>query len=416
MKQLLFSLTIFFALTGTSLAQQRHIARGAEPGELYFAGAWYGTGAPPFFDTLRTALYRLTEYGKKLTIQYNYDSFYADNDKMSPGIILADATPGVLYNRQYYMKDDGYSYTALWASFDYGKNWIFREENKGYSAGINLYFAANVEGTIYRVDGGLYCSEDYGNTWQKINDNIYCVFGNDCGLDSCEVFGIHGNPPTIPWAIYYTRDWFDTYSIVPIDSQYVQFSADILRGGLPGEVYVSSRFPDWTCHVSFSADTGYTFRKVFISETYAPDDPSPIFMSDREPGVFYIIRAEFVQDQNPRGEHLKLCIHYYRDYGETLVDIYCHDIHKNYKNEVGIEEVDATEYITIFPNPTSGALHVTSDALHVTDVEVFDVYGRKQKAEGRRQNVIDLSDLSVGIYFMRITTDKGVTTKKIIKK
>ncbi|MCL2289735.1 MAG: T9SS type A sorting domain-containing protein, partial [Bacteroidetes bacterium] len=43
-----------------------------------------------------------------------------------------------------------------------------------------------------------------------------------------------------------------------------------------------------------------------------------------------IIKTEQVEDFNPWGEYYKICIEYYRDYGETLVATYCHDLHKNY--------------------------------------------------------------------------------------
>ena len=83
--------------------------------------------------------------------------------------------------------------------------------------------------------------------------------------------------------------------------------------------------------------------------------------------------------------------------------------------------------VNIFPNPTSGQLQVTSYELQVTGIEVFDVMGKRQKAEGRRQNEIlhspfsilhsfDLSDLPAGVYFIRIQTEKGVVTRKIIKQ
>jgi hypothetical protein len=55
-------------------------------------------------------------------------------------------------------------------------------------------------------------------------------------------------------------------------------------------------------------------------------------MSDREPGVFYIIKRYEVEDFNPWGHHTKVCIEYYRDYGETLVATYCHDLTKDYGN------------------------------------------------------------------------------------
>jgi len=69
--------TIFFLallvvtsnLLNAQSARTRHIARGAEPGELYFMSWWYGIYATPFpsdiYDTLRLAVYRISENGKK---------------------------------------------------------------------------------------------------------------------------------------------------------------------------------------------------------------------------------------------------------------------------------------------------------------------------------------------------------------
>jgi hypothetical protein len=46
---------------------------------------------------------------------------------------------------------------------------------------------------------------------------------------------------------------------------------------------------------------------------------------------------------------------------------------------------------------------------------------RRQKAErrkekGEREMVVNISNLTAGIYFFIITTDKGTITKKIIKQ
>ena len=155
MKQILLSVAFVLTTCGVLFAQNRIIARGATPGELYLTGLWYGIYhpvEPPYYDTLQTALYRITENGKKITIQYDED-YFADEysppySLMLPDVILADATPGVVYNKNYCYKDDGYTYTLLWVSFDYGKNWIFREEIIGHDVG---YFSANVEGLIYRA-------------------------------------------------------------------------------------------------------------------------------------------------------------------------------------------------------------------------------------------------------------------------
>jgi hypothetical protein len=81
-----------------------------------------------------------------------------------------------------------------------------------------------------------------------------------------------------------------------------------------------------------------------------------------------------------------------------------------------IEDIQSEKSIGIYPNPTTGELQVTSYELQVTSIEVFDVYGRKQKAESRRQNVLDISHLQAGIYFVKISTEQGEIIKKIVKQ
>ena len=72
--------------------------------------------------------------------------------------------------------------------------------------------------------------------------------------------------------------------------------------------------------------------------------------------------------------------------------------------------------ITLYPNPTTGELTITNYELEINSVEVFDVYGRKLKAESRRQNVVDISDLAAGIYFVKISTEAGDVVKKVVKQ
>jgi len=278
---------------------------------------------------------------------------------MQPHVILADATPGALYAVTYFYKNN-YPYTAFWVSFDYGKNWILREENMGERG----YYTTNVESVIYRGNyGEVSKSMDYGLVY-FILEGISRI-GTESGFNEEDFFEISGSPPYDPYILFYTDNLFQTYTENLIDPEYVfgeiwgRFP-DVYRGGLPGEVYVSSMFPygnqynpDVKYKVSFSADTGHTFRHVYESEFLDPNGPFPIFMSDREPGVFYIIRAYEIKDTNPAGWHSKICIQYYRDYGETLVATYCHDLTKDYKETNAIDENRVVDF-RVYPNPTSG--------------------------------------------------------------
>jgi hypothetical protein len=85
--------------------------------------------------------------------------------------------------------------------------------------------------------------------------------------------------------------------------------------------------------------------------------------------------------------------------------------------ETGIDEVSGDlSGIVVYPNPTRGELIVNSYELIVMSVEVFDIFGRRQKAESRKDNVCDISHLPTGMYFVRITTDAGVVVRKIVKQ
>jgi hypothetical protein len=390
----LFALLLLALSPFHSFSQYRSIARGAEPGELYIAGNWYGIYNPIYggYDTLQRAVFRFTENGKKLTIQYDANYFTEDLYEMWPGVILTDATPGAIYNNQVY-SNGGYPYSQLYVSFDYGKNWIFREENIGQK----FYHSANVDGIIYRGGtDGTFESKDYGNIFYHIEGGA----GMETGLQYGEGFRLWCSNP-YQGRIFHSYDFFFTFTEFPVDSQYVYVSPDVYRGALPGEVYITSRFPDWTFHVSFSADTGYTFRKVFISESYNPWDYAPTFMSDREPGVFYIVRTEIVEDPNPWGEHKKICIYYFRDYGETLVDIYCHDITKNYGktceavNDLVSEKCSPNCVLLTWSEPESSL-----------PVERYDVYRNQLRITNYelRENTYLDEDLPVGEYEYYVVT------------
>jgi len=86
---------------------------------------------------------------------------------------------------------------------------------------------------------------------------------------------------------------------------------------------------------------------------------------------------------------------------------------------LGVKDIKDFEDIVLYPNPTTGELHVTFPSFGgagvvchsslVTNIEIFDVYGRNIL------HSIDVSGLHAGIYFVKITTEKGIVMKKIIK-
>ena len=81
--------------------------------------------------------------------------------------------------------------------------------------------------------------------------------------------------------------------------------------------------------------------------------------------------------------------------------------------------IDSYELATsLYPNPNNGQFTVASEQYTVNSVQIYDVYGKLLKTVEVNSNtaVIDAHELSAGMYFVRISTEKGVVTKSFVKK
>jgi hypothetical protein len=75
--------------------------------------------------------------------------------------------------------------------------------------------------------------------------------------------------------------------------------------------------------------------------------------------------------------------------------------------------------ITLFPNPAREYVDIRIDGdVNVTNMEVFDVYGKLINTVNVIDNPtrINVNGLADGMYFVRVTTDKGMVTKTFVKK
>jgi hypothetical protein len=90
-------------------------------------------------------------------------------------------------------------------------------------------------------------------------------------------------------------------------------------------------------------------------------------------------------------------------------------------NSVGISEIEAGIGIQVYPNPTSGELRIETFNMRyeICDIAIFDVMGRNvQSSEtlNPKSETLNISHLANGIYFLRITTENGVVTRKVVKQ
>lgn len=78
-----------------------------------------------------------------------------------------------------------------------------------------------------------------------------------------------------------------------------------------------------------------------------------------------------------------------------------------------INDYSKNDEIIIYPNPTTGKLQVITNNLQVTSVEVWDMFGKKQKET--IDIVLDITNLPQGVYIAKIMTNGGIFTRKILK-
>lgn len=75
---------------------------------------------------------------------------------------------------------------------------------------------------------------------------------------------------------------------------------------------------------------------------------------------------------------------------------------------------------SVFPNPANNVIGFTNaDNMLVSGVEIMDINGRIVKSASYSavsEGQINIADLAAGAYMMKITSDKGSITKKVVKK
>lgn len=79
---------------------------------------------------------------------------------------------------------------------------------------------------------------------------------------------------------------------------------------------------------------------------------------------------------------------------------------------VGIEDVDNVN-VSVYPNPANDVLNIEGEGIQ--NVELLDVNGRTvlTNANGGSLNI---SNLATGVYVVRVITNNGISTQKIVKK
>jgi hypothetical protein len=71
--------------------------------------------------------------------------------------------------------------------------------------------------------------------------------------------------------------------------------------------------------------------------------------------------------------------------------------------------------VNIYPNPTSHQLSIISNQLNINEINIVDITGKSIKRIKTDFDLVDVSNLTNGIYFIQLITEERTITKKFVK-
>ena len=91
-----------------------------------------------------------------------------------------------------------------------------------------------------------------------------------------------------------------------------------------------------------------------------------------------------------------------------------------YNNYASVESVIIGEGngVKVYPNPVDGDSFTVSASQQINKVDVYSVAGANVASKACDNNIvtIDVSTLTSGVYFVKVETEAGVSTSKLIVK
>jgi len=92
-------------------------------------------------------------------------------------------------------------------------------------------------------------------------------------------------------------------------------------------------------------------------------------------------------------------------------------ISKNNNAVLGVDDLTLHNEITIYPNPVKSILTINNNSpAHLKRITFYDVLGKIVLQKENPQSKVSIDDLNIGLYLLKIDTDKGAVHKTILKK
>jgi hypothetical protein len=106
----------------------------------------------------------------------------------------------------------------------------------------------------------------------------------------------------------------------------------------------------------------------------------------------------------------------YMDTTENLLNTFLFDDIKT--PGVGVNNILTKNDVSVFPNPTKENVSIEISKGKINTIVITDITGKVMETIVAKTNIIDLNlnELNSGIYFLTISNELGIITKKMIKE
>jgi len=259
--------------------------------------------------------------------------------------------------------------------------------DSGFIRGIE-FDSQNQGFVLITIGTKVYKTEDYGNTWNLSNAGLESldpardlILNLDANPFNSQQFAIATNK-----GIFNSFDGGATWSQIYTELVHQVFYSDTSDGDIVGTVHTSG-ISDYA--IIYSVDDGQNWTRIENDELLSiGSNASKVKFS-----------------------------------GSSSVDVYIASIDLGLvKYSLNLQSLGLTEseiyndMIKVFPNPTTDFVTIKSSVDTYNSVAVFDLTGKKLFEESNT-SIINMSELSSGIYLLKINTVSGKSiVKKVIKK
>jgi hypothetical protein len=84
---------------------------------------------------------------------------------------------------------------------------------------------------------------------------------------------------------------------------------------------------------------------------------------------------------------------------------------------VGINSLTQNSTIKLYPNPVQNQLFIESEKGQIIEMNILDISGKEIRSiTNNNVNNIDVSELTQGVYILKVTTENGISTNRFIKQ